>query len=157
MIPPNPCYGLPNGIFITNPKGCEFFFYCHNSQALEAKCPGDLWFDVDSGICEKSENVDCTLNLIKPPTLPPNTLGEPVHCPNRDSVNDITFIASNVDCGRYYICYHSMPLRQQCIAGLHWNPTIMKCDHPKSAKCRVSTIRYSEHAQIYNPYLYILA
>lgn len=134
MIQPiNPCLGL-NSVFIVNPKGCEYFFYCHLGQALEASCPGDLWFDPDSGICEKRENVLCILNI--PPLKPPIILDEPIHCPSIDG-SEIVFIGSNVDCGRYYICYHSRPMRQQCIADLHWNSIRNKCDYPKNAKCKV--------------------
>lgn len=133
----NSCQSLPTGVFTINPKGCEYFFYCHNGQALEAKCPGDLWFDIDSGICEKSESVQCSLNT--KPLPPPNTLDEPVRCPILDSSDIITFLGSAVDCGRYYICYHGLPMRQQCISDMHWNDLTKKCDHPKNAKCRVNT------------------
>lgn len=140
---PDLCNGR-DGIFIKNQKGCEFFFYCHNGQPLEAYCPGTFWFNEDSGICEDQKNVYCTLNdPVQPPIIVPEILDEPVNCPTVDT-NTITFLASKVDCNRYYICYHGTPIRQQCIKEMHWNPTINKCDYPDNAKCQVK-IDYLNH------------
>lgn len=82
----------------------------------------------------------CTFNdQIRPPpdVTVPELLDEPVNCPSVDT-NSITFIASKVDCNRYYICYHGTPVRQQCISEMHWNPTILKCDKPENSKCQVN-------------------
>lgn len=136
---PNLCNGR-HGIFIKNQKGCEFFFYCHNGQPLEAYCPGTFWFNEDSGICEDQNNVYCTLNdPVKPPVIVPDEHDEPVTCPTVDT-NFITFIASKIDCNRYYICYHGYPIRQQCIKEMHWNAVTNKCDYPDNAKCEVKVI-----------------
>lgn len=132
----NICNGR-DGIFIKNPRGCEYFFYCHEGLPLEAYCPGTFWFNEDSGICEDRKNVIC--EQPKPPVTPPVDLDEPVRCPATDT-NSITFIASGIDCNRYYICYHGNPIRQQCIPDMHWNAAIKKCDYPNDAKCEVETI-----------------
>ncbi|KAJ6647235.1 Peritrophin-1 [Pseudolycoriella hygida] len=133
---PDLCHGR-HGIFIKNEKGCEFFFYCHHGQPLEAFCPGDFWFNEDSGICEDQKNVLCTLNdPVKPPIVHPDITDETVNCPVVDTFS-ITFIASKIDCNRYYICYHGSPIRQQCIKEMHWNPAINKCDYPDNAKCEI--------------------
>lgn len=124
-----------NGEFIANPKGCHFFFYCHNGQPLEANCPGSLWFNLATGICDVPEKVSCTLNLPEPQE--PVVTDEPVQCP-ADDTEELTFLGSQVDCGRYYICYKGQPRRQQCITDLHWNAAIFRCDYPKNAKCPVS-------------------
>lgn len=140
-VQPNLCNGR-DGIFIKNEKGCEFFFYCHHGQPLEAFCPGTFWFNEDSGICEEQKNVFCTLNdPVIPPVRPPvpDDLDEPVTCPAIDT-NSITFIASQIDCSRYYICYHGVPIRQQCITEMHWNAATKRCDYPEYAKCLVNII-----------------
>lgn len=135
-VEPNLCNGR-DGIFIKNEKGCEWFFYCHHGQPLEAFCPGTFWFNEDSGICEDQKNVICTLNdPVPPPVIIPEDLDEPVTCPARDT-NAITFIPSQIDCGRFYICYHGVPVRQQCITDMHWNAATNKCDYPNNAKCLV--------------------
>lgn len=143
--PNDGCVDQDNGVFMQNPKGCRFFYYCHNGQSLEANCPGTLWFDLETGICDKPEVVDCKLDDLPPqptkPTPSPSPIAtEPVHCPSRDSP-EITFLGSRIDCGRYYICYLGKPRRQQCISDLHWNAAISRCDYPKNAKCPVSLVR----------------
>lgn len=142
----NNCSGRPNGVFMPNPKGCQYFFYCHNGQSLEANCPGKLWFNLDAGTCAKPETVACTLDQQPVPTPAPPTIvtdSEPVQCPVRDSA-EITFLASKVDCGRYFICYHGRPRRQQCIADMHWNVAVNRCDHPANAKCAVSRTHWTQ-------------
>lgn len=143
----NDCVGLPNGVFMPNPRGCQYFFYCHNGQSLEANCPGKLWFNMDAGTCAKPETVECTLNQqpeqlqpLPQPQPPPTiiTESEAVECPTPDSA-ELTFLASKVDCGRYFICYHGRPRRQQCIADMHYNAATKRCDHPPNAKCPVSS------------------
>lgn len=137
IIQRSPCQSMPTGIFVTNPKGCQYFFYCNQGQAIEANCPGDFWFNIDSGICDSPANVNCTLNdPVDQPTPPPDTVEEPVQCPSRDP-DALSFMPSQVDCSRYYICYHGRPIRQQCIKDLHWNTVINKCDYPTNAKCQV--------------------
>ncbi|XP_037032764.1 peritrophin-1 [Bradysia coprophila] len=135
-VQPNRCNGR-DGIFIKNEKGCEWFFYCHNGQPLEAFCPGTFWFNEDSGICEDQKNVYCTLNdPVPPPVIVPEDLDEPVTCPAMDT-SSITFIASRIDCSRFYICYHGVPIRQQCIKEMHWNAATNRCDYPDNAKCLI--------------------
>lgn len=150
---PNPCNGLPNGVFVNNPKGCEYFYYCDHGNAKEVRCPGDLWFDEDAGICERQENVDCKLN--DPPTIPPPTDVENVVCPLVDT-NELTFIGSSIVCERYFICYHGKALPQDCVEGMHWNWRNNKCDYPKEADCRV--IVFIQYYQFINLkcFLYIL-
>lgn len=128
-----------DGIFIKNQRGCEFFYYCHNGQPLEAYCPGTFWFNEDSGICEDQKDVHCTINEAPSPPDQQPEVTEPITCPAFDS-NSITFIASKIDCNQYYICYHGTPVRQQCIPGMHWNPIINKCDYPDNVKCEVKNV-----------------
>lgn len=129
----NPCLHIPNGLFTANPKGCEYFFYCHNGQALEAFCPGDFWFDEDSQVCDDPRNVDCRFDEPDPETAP---IGEEIVCPIVDT-KDISFMSSKVSCSTYYICYHGKPIRQECIKDLHWNGLKKKCDYPHNVNCRV--------------------
>lgn len=158
----NPCNGLPDESFIPNSRGCKYFYYCQNGKAIEAYCPQEMWFNPESSICDYPQNVKCTFDdppeltsttttkrpTTKPTTLPPsstttegnyNPAEEAVICPFKDSYK-ISFIASNVDCKRYYICYHGKPHQQECIDELHWNPNpdVLKCDLPERVNCKVS-------------------
>lgn len=82
----------------------------------------------------------CTLNdPVPPPVIVPEIFDEPVTCPAVDT-NSITFVASKTDCNRYYICYHGIPIRQQCIIEMHWNTMTNKCDYPNNAKCEVQIV-----------------
>lgn len=132
----NPCEGLPSDTFVSNPKGCKFMFHCRDGAPFEAFCPGELWFNPDSGICDFRTNVDCHLDDAKPQKNPK----ELIVCPSKDSRN-IKFLASTRDCSRYYICYHGKAVQQQCINKLHWNDKKKQCDLADSANCKVSELR----------------
>lgn len=129
---PNPCEGLPTDTFVPNSKGCKYMFHCRNGKPFEAFCPGELWFNPDSGICDYRSNVDCHLDDAKPNNKPK----ELILCPLKDS-KELKFIASSIDCRRYYICYQGKPVQQQCISDLHWNAEKKQCDHVEQANCRV--------------------
>lgn len=130
---PNPCEGLPNDTFVTNPKGCKYMFHCRNGQPFEAFCPGDMWFNPDSGICDYRSNVDCHLDDTKPIRNPE----EFIFCPLKDSKVP-TFRASSIDCARYYLCYHGKPVHQQCAGDLQWNKVTEQCDVANKVNCVVS-------------------
>lgn len=144
----DPCVGLPNEILTTNPRGCKYFFYCRNGEAIEGFCPNNMWFNFDAGICDQPKNVFCTFD-VKPPKPDSN---EPEHadeetedvsCPTPSTTNGedsqmITYIPSKTDCGRYFICYHGQPIKLQCTEGLHWSVVDNKCDQPINAHCQVN-------------------
>lgn len=171
-IKQNPCKGFPDDTFISNPRGCKYFFYCQDGKAIEAYCPQGMWFNPQLSICDHPRNVDChfdnpsTTTTVSPTTttfysstlttkrttttrltttrdptttqpIDHNPAEETVSCPFKDK-HEIKFIASNVDCQRYYICYHGRAHRMECIDELHWNPLEKKCDIPERAKCKVS-------------------
>lgn len=132
----NVCIDFPDGIFVENKKGCEYFLYCRNGHAIEGFCPLGMWFNLDSGVCDQPNNVDCKLNNSNLPDVQEQDEYENIKCPSKDSGN-IRFIASKLDCSRYYICYHGRAIQQQCMNNLHWNLNARKCDHPKVANCKV--------------------
>lgn len=145
-IPRNdPCIGLPNEILTINSRGCKYFFYCRNGQAIEGFCPNNMWFNFDAGICDQPKNVHCTFDG-KPPYLNGHMEEEDEEevedliCPLNDSRN-IKFIPSKLDCGRYYICYHGQAIRQQCIGNLKWNAIENKCDRPSNVRCQVNALK----------------
>lgn len=133
----NPCDKLPNETLTENPKGCKYFFYCRNGYGIEGFCPNHMWFNVDAGICDQPKNVPCHFDDPKPNENNTNGIMESIKCPITDS-RSITFLPSKVDCGRYYICYHGKPIKQQCNENLHWNALENKCDQPAIVQCRVS-------------------
>lgn len=128
----NPCEGLPNDTFVSNPKGCKYMFHCRNGLPFEAYCPSEMWFNTDSGICDFRTNVDCHLDDSKLPTNP----RELILCPVKDN-KEIKYIASTLDCKRYFICYHGKPVQFECISDLHWNDEKKQCDHADKANCGV--------------------
>lgn len=136
----NVCKDLPDGIFVENTKGCEYFLYCRNGRAIEGFCPIGMWFNFDSGVCDQPKNVDCQLN--NPDSSNPihdeqeESEIESIKCPNKDS-GIIRFVSSKFNCSRYYICYHGRAIPQQCMNDLHWNMNAKKCDHPQTANCKV--------------------
>lgn len=133
----NVCIDLPDGIFIENEKGCEYFLYCRNNQAIEGFCPVGMWFNFDSGVCDKPKNVHCQINHSNSdPMQDTDEQDETIKCPSKDSGN-LYFVASKVNCSRYFICYHGRAIRQQCMNNLHWNMAEKKCDYPKTANCKV--------------------
>lgn len=132
---PNPCEGLANGTFVTNPAGCKYFFHCRDGHPVEAFCPSDMWFNSDSGICDVRLNVVCHLDNSKLPTDP----RELILCPVKDN-KEIKYIASTVDCKRYYVCYHGKPVQLECASDLHWNDAKKQCDLADNANCSVSLI-----------------
>lgn len=132
-VPKNPCEGLPHDTFVANPKGCKYMYHCRKGKAFEAFCPHDLWFNPDAGNCDLRNNVDCQLDDSKIDT----NLNDRIICPVRDS-KGVKFMPSNIDCGRYYICYHGKAIAQQCIKDLHWNRQDNKCDYPDNANCNVN-------------------
>lgn len=142
----DPCAGLPNEILTINPRGCKYFFYCRNGEAIEGFCPNNMWFNFDAGICDQPKNVFCTFD-VKPPKPDSNEPehadegNEHVSCPSTSNDEDsqvITYIPSKTDCGRYFICYHGQPIKLECTEGLHWNAVENKCDQPIDAHCQVN-------------------
>lgn len=170
-----PCKGSPDDSFISNPRGCKYFFYCRNGKAIEAHCPEKMWFNPQLHICDDPRNVDCnfdnpsttnmptttTYDTSSPSTATPTTTRvttttkpidykpaeETVLCPFNDDY-EIRFLSSNVDCGRYYICYHGRAHRLDCIDELHWNSVEKKCDLPERAKCKVRLFIFIQNENI---------
>lgn len=139
QIPNNPCIGLPNEILTNNSRGCEYFFYCRNGEAIEGFCPNNMWFNIDAGICDQPKNVYCTFDG-NPSNADGNAENEDerVSCSLNIPTQIEQFIPSKIDCGRYFICYHGQPIRQHCISDLHWNVVENKCDQPNNARCQVN-------------------
>lgn len=131
--PPNPCESMPTDTFVPNPKGCKYMYHCRDGQSFEAFCPGDMWFNPDSGICDYRENVVCHLDDAKAAKNPK----EFIVCPTKDS-REPNFKASSVDCGRYYLCYHGKAIQRHCASDLQWNDDKKLCDMAKRVNCRVS-------------------
>lgn len=54
---------------------------------------------------------------------------------DRDSV---AFLASKIDCEKYYLCYMGKPVPLHCLSGHHWNQLAYFCDDPFYAHCQVA-------------------
>ncbi|XP_055856188.1 probable chitinase 10 [Episyrphus balteatus] len=59
-------------------------------------------------------------------------------CPLKDT-KKLIFLPHPGECQRYYICYHGLPVPQECISELHWNAKTNQCDFPEKAGCLEST------------------
>lgn len=50
----------------------------------------------------------------------------------------VSFLASQIDCEKYYLCYMGKPVPLHCVTGQHWNQLEYFCDDPYFAHCQVS-------------------
>ncbi|XP_055374509.1 protein obstructor-E-like [Condylostylus longicornis] len=132
----NLCENQKDGIFVQNPEKCELFYQCRNGEPLLASCPEGMYFDPKSGICDMANNVFCKHDFIDP-----EINDEIIECPEDENKEILTFIASTIDCNRYYICYHGNPIKQECIPELHFNNKTKRCDFKENAKCTITNIR----------------
>lgn len=67
-------------------------------------------------------------------TIDPGTGSCVGTCPKKDP-QDYTVMLPHKDCTKFCKCSNTKPYVYDCPTGLHFSPTEMICDYPKSAKC----------------------
>ncbi|EDW19343.2 uncharacterized protein Dmoj_GI11576 [Drosophila mojavensis] len=55
-----PCALLPSGAYLRDPTSCANFYVCANGRAILRKCPRNLYFDIESKVCNLPNLVDCS-------------------------------------------------------------------------------------------------
>ena len=56
-----------------------------------------------------------------------------VECP--ESFSEASFIPSPVDCSKYYVCVHSIPVEMTCPIGLWFDSKLNVCNYPQNVTC----------------------
>ncbi|XP_037943714.1 myb-like protein D [Teleopsis dalmanni] len=113
-------YGLSNMFNIANPDSCATYYTCYNGIAIPMMCQRHMYFNPDTGKCERSENVNCP--LIRPVRL---------QC--RQGVYD--FIPHPRNCEYYYFCSNGFLMIFQCPFHFTWHYERRTCVHHTRAKC----------------------
>lgn len=137
------CVSIPDSTYVLDPLSCDNFYICSNGVGLLAPCPGGDFFNPVNQACMSPNLVECHLfatttvaNSVGP-TRDPN-VEDGIFCPATDNPQSMQFIASRIDCGRYYICYYGQPIPMYCLEGFYWNQVARMCDYPINANCAVS-------------------
>lgn len=139
------------GTYSPSGSNCSAFHVCRRSRLTEVSCPSDMWFDPrhrDDVLCNYPEVVCAADNSVcdcadKYPPLPPDPLLEPgVTCRADQRFH---FTASQVDCGRYFVCFDEHVRRLECREGMQYNPESEQCDYPEIVNCQVSGSLYELH------------
>lgn len=135
--------------FLPHPDICGHFILCINGKPEIGQCPPGYIIDIISRNCvegecesESSEETPPDTPPTDETTTPTTTTRDPniedgIECPENQAENEISFLPSQIDCRRYYVCINSRPYVMECREGLHWNQNIEACDFEESAKCFV--------------------
>lgn len=130
--------------YIPHETNCSLFYSCQNSYPIDGSCPQSMWFDPNHNgvaLCNFPEVVCASDNrvckcAVEYPPLPPDPLIESWVSCLRD--NRFHFMASKVDCGRYFVCYNERVSRLECKDGLQFNDETQQCDDSHKVKCKVN-------------------
>lgn len=132
---------------LPHPDYCEKFIVCIEGKPYDAPCPPGSIFDVIlsncvEGECENVTPPDTEETPTDETTIPSTTTPDPniedgIECPENQAEHEISFLPSQIDCRRYYVCIQSRPYVMECREGLHWNQKIVACDYEEEANCSV--------------------
>ncbi|XP_055905710.1 probable chitinase 10 [Eupeodes corollae] len=94
-----------------------------------------------SNALTKLPTMKTTTPATRTSTSAPTTavVGGAIRCPLNDA-KMLTFLRHPFECHRYYICYHGVPVAQECISELHWNAKTNRCDFPENSGCINPTV-----------------
>lgn len=131
------------GTYHPSGSSCSTFHVCRRGRLTEVSCPSDMWFDPrhkDDVLCNHPEVVCAADNSVcdcaeKYPPLPPDPLIESAVTCLADQ--RFHFTASQVECGRYFVCFNEKVRRLECREGLQFNPETEQCDYPEIVNCQV--------------------
>lgn len=117
----NPCKTVNGTRFITNPKGCAFYFTCVDGFAFENFCPEGFWFHERDQNCDLRHNVNCTLDV-------PISNFE---CP----ATGLVFNPHELICNRYVQCLNGVKTEITCPDSQEFNVELGNCVDAKFADC----------------------
>lgn len=52
--------------------------------------------------------------------------------------DNLHYLPNTIDCTKYYLCHHGIPVEKSCAPGLHFSNTSGKCMLPSQANCQLS-------------------
>ncbi|XP_055857081.1 probable chitinase 10 [Episyrphus balteatus] len=108
--------------FMPYPKTCNKYILCFAGASVLQQCSRNLQYNPETNRCDFPKYVDCVENM----------------CNNNNDPYNIDFVESKADCGRFYICYNSVPMLETCASGLYFNPKLNSCDYKENVNCTIS-------------------
>ncbi|XP_059622859.1 protein obstructor-E-like [Phlebotomus argentipes] len=127
---------------MTNPesKTCDSFVRCLNGNRYFTKCPVGFMYDEVIGRCNLVSKAECFAAT----------------CTADMDPSTFVFVASKIDCQRYFICHQDNPTMRECGEGLMYNPLINGCDSERNVACTpdgpVANIGCPEVGLVFRPH-----
>ncbi|XP_049807612.1 chondroitin proteoglycan-2-like [Schistocerca nitens] len=143
-------------------KNCSLFYKCDHAAPVLFVCPDGLHFNPTLEVCDWPENAGCaggsastsapsstaaptSAATTAAPTSAPSSTANPAPtgdcpavgtCPQNEDENSVAkHLPHASNCSQFCKCDHGKPVRFDCPAGLHFNPTLEVCDWPENAGC----------------------
>jgi hypothetical protein len=117
----NPCAGVANNRFVSNKRGCAYYYTCVNETAHENFCPDGFWFNEPKQLCDLPSNVQCILDL---PEVN-------ITCPDVG----IFQIPHPYLCNRFFLCVNGNYEERICPDGEHFSNFDSSCVGKEFAYC----------------------
>ncbi|XP_065359590.1 uncharacterized protein LOC135953567 [Calliphora vicina] len=121
--------GFQNIKHIANPESCVAFYTCYNGHAIPMLCPSKMYFNEESGKCEKQMPQSCKLKY-----------SVRLNC--HKGVYD--FVPHPHRCEYYFYCLNGYLMIMRCPYDFTWHYERGTCVHKSKSKC------YFEKSVIYN-------
>lgn len=153
------CQGIEDGQY-AHPSKCSMFILCLNQKMFIGVCPSGHEFSSMSGMCERSEKVDCNdshqtsrnqhqwKNIILlrniyavVPTLN-RFMTTWINQEKSTILSECIYKEDGLyphpqQCDAFIQCYEWQTFVKKCSNNLHFNLNSKRCDHPDNAMCAV--------------------
>lgn len=141
------CTDRPEGLRLPHFDNTAWFFQCVAGIAELHFCPELHSFDASLQKCDRFPKTTTTVEiptttsssvdlLLPPPAKIPSA--NPVQCPCHDT-DTPTYLPDPHHCDRYYLCYHSRPIRMVCCNGYTWHQLHSQCVPTYQSRCGSAT------------------
>jgi Chitin binding Peritrophin-A domain len=115
----NPCAGVPNEDFVSNPAGdCQDYYICYDEIAHARRCPNGFFFDEARQMCYFFDDVEC------------GNVEDPCYGKHYIFVNRPTGT-----CTSYYRCEYGVGVPLDCPEGFHFDEANQMCNFPNDLVC----------------------
>ncbi|XP_055544551.1 uncharacterized protein LOC129729757 [Wyeomyia smithii] len=127
IIPtPAICEGTSDGSFERNWSFCNQYYLCVGEEAFPQICPDGLWFDDHRETCDLPANVYCPLGA---------STAEPIPEQRCYGVPDLSFLANDIYCYRYYHCVDGISYPMICGSHLWFSLDSQSCESVDVIDC----------------------